>query len=402
MSAHSGLDSESFQTLLASAFAVQESGMNKESLSAMVEIQKEIAKGELPLEKILDLIADRARAVADATGVAIGLHSGNQLVYPSGSGSGTRYVGQSVTAVLSVSAQTGPRKEILRVENAENDCRIEAAICRESDANALLMIPIYRDQFVAGVLEVLFRDAHTFDDGEMRTYRMMANLVEEAMARDLKLRQKGAQATQLTAPQPSVGKAPAQVQGFRGEGQRTSPPPVIQVCDAPATAPRTIATLGPRTQEVPRIKSPIKRAFLADPRWSFGAAALMILLGVAVWMSLHQRATFTMEGGSRMMRSKDPEKHVLKATSGLNDSSGTQNRAAARPRFRRVQVGPNEVDYVAEDVTIRRFTNPPSPRLRPGSGFKQFDVGTDVTVRLFKDKPEVAQTASPCKPRCNQ
>ena len=101
------------------------------------------------------------------------------------------------------------------------------------------------------------------------------------------------------------------------------------------------------------------------------------------------------------MRSNAPEEHVPKATAGLNDSNGTQYGAAARPRFRRVQVGANEVDYVAEDVTIRRFTNPPPPRSRPGSGFKQFDVGDDVTVRLFKDKPEVAQTASPCKPRCN-
>ena len=33
---------------------------------------------------------------------------------------------------------------------------IEAAICRERDAKAWLMMPIYRDCFVAGVLEASF------------------------------------------------------------------------------------------------------------------------------------------------------------------------------------------------------------------------------------------------------
>jgi GAF domain-containing protein len=197
ISAHPSLDRESFQTLLASAFAVQESGMNKQSLSVMIELQKAIAKDELPFEKILDLIASRARIATDASGIAIGLLTGNQLVYRSGSGSGAQYIGQRVTAVLSVSAHTGPRKEILRVANAESDSRIEAAICRERDAKALLNIPISRDHVVAGLLEVMFRNVATFDDREMRTYRMMGTLAEEAMARDLQLRQKRALTTKL-------------------------------------------------------------------------------------------------------------------------------------------------------------------------------------------------------------
>ena len=39
MSAHPSLDRESFQTLLASAFAAQESGMNKQSFSVLIELQ---------------------------------------------------------------------------------------------------------------------------------------------------------------------------------------------------------------------------------------------------------------------------------------------------------------------------------------------------------------------------
>jgi len=160
MSAHSGLDREAFQMLLASAFAIQESGISRQSLSALVEIHNSITRHER--QGILALIADRARMVANATGIAIGIITRDQLVYRAGSGCAAGYVGRQVTVVLSFSAHSGARKEILRVENAETDGRIEAAICRECEAKALLMIPIYRERVVAGVLEVLFSDPHIF------------------------------------------------------------------------------------------------------------------------------------------------------------------------------------------------------------------------------------------------
>jgi hypothetical protein len=360
--------------------------MNKQSLSALIELQKEIAKDELRFEKTLGLIADRARIVADATGIAIGLLMGNQLVYHAGSGSGTQYIGQRVTAVLSMSAYTGPRKEILRVANAESDSRIEAAICRERNAKALLMMPIYRDSFVAGVLEVLFSDPHTFGDREMRTYRMMANLVEGAMAHDRQLSQEGKPPTQPTTLQPSIKKTPSLIQRLPSDDGSTNPS-VNPVCGAPATVTGKLPTPRPIAKEVTTSKWPLTRAFFADPRWSFGAATVVILLGVVWWISLYRRAAFTMEGESGITRSKAAEKHASKPTANkwLNEGSGTQYTNAAKPRFTKVQVGPNEVDYIADDVTIRHFTKiiPPS---RTPAIYKQFDIGDDVTVRVFNHK----------------
>lgn len=365
--------------------------MNKQALSALIELHKALANDELPFENVLDLIANRARVVADATGIAIGLLTGNQLVYRAGSGSGAQYVGQRVTAVLSVPAHTGPRKEVLRVDNAESDPRIEAAICRECEAKALLIMPIHRDRFVAGVLEIMFADAHVFDDQEMRTYRMMAKVVEEAMARDLHLSQKGAQTAQPTMRQPSVGKTPSQMQGFRSDVEPTSNPSVAQVCDAPATVPGTILLQRPPAEEVTTIKWPLKRAFFRDPRWSLGAAAIVILLVAAGWISVHQRAASTMEGQARIMRSDASEKHPPKPTTnqGLSKTSGAKYTNAAKPRFKRVLVGPNEVDYIADDVTIRHFTKPVPPSHTPAIT-KQVDIGDDVTVRVFNHKPEVS------------
>jgi len=65
---------------------------------------------------------------------------------------------------------------------------------------------------------------------------------------------------------------------------------------------------------------------------------------------------------------------------------------AALFAFKRVQVGPNEVDYVAEDVTMRVFT-PRSARVQPQHVSREVNIGDDVTVRYFASEP--AERSSP-------
>src|SRR5258708_22539857 len=113
MSAHSSLDREAFQKLLASAFAIQESGISRRSLSALVEIHNSITRHERQFEGVLALIADRARMGANATGIAIGILTRDQLVYRAGSGCAAGDIGRQETPVLHLSAQSGSRKEML-------------------------------------------------------------------------------------------------------------------------------------------------------------------------------------------------------------------------------------------------------------------------------------------------
>jgi len=182
MNDHSSVDRETFQQLLASAYAVQESQINRQSLSAILDIQRSIANGKLDLDGAMHFIVESAREVANASGVAIGLLKGDRLTYRAGSGSSAAFVGQYVTASLTVSAFTKTSREILRVEDAQKDTRIEADICRQFGANSLLMLPIYFDHTVAGILDIRFNQAHTFQDREVRAYRLMAEQIEGALS----------------------------------------------------------------------------------------------------------------------------------------------------------------------------------------------------------------------------
>ena len=84
---------------------VQPQGINndlRQPLSALVELQQSIATDECDVDGAVHLISERARDVANATGIAIGLLKGDQLVYRAGSGSAVAYLGRHVMATLSV------------------------------------------------------------------------------------------------------------------------------------------------------------------------------------------------------------------------------------------------------------------------------------------------------------
>jgi putative methionine-R-sulfoxide reductase with GAF domain len=182
MTIPSSSDRETLQQLLANAFAVQESQINARCLSEIMEVQRAVRSGKLGLDGAMRHIVESARTVANATGVAIALIDGDHLRYRAGSGSSAVCIGWRVAASLTSSATTRTNREILRVEDAQTDTRIEADICRQFGANSLLILPIYFEGAVAGVLDVRFSEPHVFQDPEVRTYRLMAEQIEAALS----------------------------------------------------------------------------------------------------------------------------------------------------------------------------------------------------------------------------
>jgi hypothetical protein len=60
----------------------------------------------------------------------------------------------------------------------------------------------------------------------------------------------------------------------------------------------------------------------------------------------------------------------------------------SRSAFRRKKVGEDEVDYVAQDVTIRLFMPGPTPKAMPAARLgRERHIGKDVTVRYFEREP---------------
>jgi hypothetical protein len=408
MSTQFKIDRESFQKLLACAFAVQESGLDTQSLSAILELQRSIATGEPDVDRTINQVADHARNVANASGIAIALLRGDRLVYRAGSGSAATYVGRHLTATLSASTHKKVRGEILRVENAQTDARIEAGVCRQFEAQSLLILPIYHEHAVAGVLQVLFSEAHAFQDREMRTYRLMAALVEEAMSREAELDQKKARATQPVTMPHAIEQITYQMQQSpeddKSAPERARKYGIGQICGTATAVAGELPDLGLVAKAATTITHRMRRVPRYKLRWSVAVTAVVTaLVTVACWIA-YDRGTASPVGTSSLQISHAARQQIPfvaakpspshSASKAQPAAGGTGKAKAPNSAFKRAQVGPTEIDYIAEDVTIRRFTpKPPPPRVR--DRYKEVHIGADVTVRYFASKPAVVSQTRP-------
>jgi hypothetical protein len=391
MRSNATLDQESFQRFLANASAVENSALNRQLLSALIEVQHFLAKDEFTVDQALDLIADRALKVSNASGIAIALLEANQLVYRAGSGIAATDVGRHVPAVLSVCTPNKAGVEILRVENAQADSRIEAEICRQFGATSLLILPIYRAQAVAGVLQVHFIEAHTFLDEEVRTFRLMAGLVEEAMLRNVQ-RGSNDSAKESTTVGAAIRQNLSHQQQFSGNrdsfaaAEPEPRQPFAEHVTTESTAFNNRAST-PSQWNLYRL-SMVKL-------WPIGATVTAAILAFAILVGHGHHPAPRMSESARPApedtRVGIPPEPLSLSPKSEGSANGMKDAIALTPAFRRVRIGPNEVDYVAEDVTIRNFTTP--ARHQPRINFREVNIGQDVTVRYFSHKATLSQTA---------
>ena len=403
MSPNPSFDRESFQELLANAFAVQETDIDRESLSAIVEVQQLIAKGELDADGTMHLIVECARDVAHAGGIAVAVLEGNQLVYRAGSGVASSYVGRHAIASLVVSANTDASREILRVENAETDTRIEAAICRQFGGMALVIFLIYRDRAAVGLLQVIFTQPHVFQDREVRTYRLMAGLIEDAMSRTgaLEPAENVGVSLRATAPAPVAqitdrtpkspdGSAPVQLPASKHAAYQAGAAALALARESQTRRqPAVLATMISReTHRIPW-----------HGRWKPALAAAAAVLLLTCWFALSRHRSASPLRASALPESSasgqpapfqpaksPPVRSATQVASGaaqvLSPPAQLRKVVHARTAHRRVRVRKNEVDYVKDDVTIRYFTNKPASQ-RGAFEHRVSYIGDDVTVRYF-------------------
>ena len=384
--------------------------MDARSGSAIVELLHLVMAGDADLNGATHLIADRARNVANASGVAIGLLKGDELVYGAGSGSAATLVGRHVMATLSVSASADARHEILRVDDAQTDPGIGAAICCQFGVRSLLILPIYHNQAVAGVLEIFFTDAHAFQNREVCTYQLMARVVGEAMTYAVLFEQKKA----ILAEQSKVPEALEQTedhkQSFRSNSglpantHAVHPSGGAQIVKAEGLSPRGARHAGATTiitQPAKFVPSHMGLWRIAD--W----AAVVTVLVTASWIAYSSRRPASPSGALPRQRASVPEQPApfrpqepvptelgisRRQTASVSIGPG---RKVARRRYRTVRVGDYEIDYISEDVKVRHFFPKPALQQVRGPDYQVEYISDDVTVRHFKPKLPIVSPSHP-------
>ena len=383
--------------------------MDAESLTTIVELQRAIATGGVDVDRALDLIAVRARKVANATGVAIGLLKGDQLVYRAGSGSGVTYVGRHGMATLIVGGHNAASSEILRVENAQTDKRIEAAICRQFGAHSMLILPIYHGCTMAGLLNVLFDEAHTFQHPEVLAYRLMAALVGEAMCYSAHPEQKKALASDLSTRTQSIRPTKPQ------RDAAINDPMSVPAAATNRAIYHAFGTIIARAGKLPALTlsawTVLKRTKFAPRykgRWET-AMLVAVVLVVACFIGFRDRRPASHlatsgPGGSNALEHQipfAPAKRVLatdtsKPQPTLGREPGESKTSRSLPN--RVPESNIRVRYISDDVTVRYFNPKPPPQRVSDRNIRVRYISDDVTVRYFTPNLGVAPSSPVGRP----
>src|SRR5258707_10943316 len=232
------------------------------------------ARGASPDD--LAVVAQRAQAFTNASGVAIALSEGNadEIVCRARSGGSAPDVGASLRVEGSFTGlciQTG--KE-LRCDDCETDTRVDTAAIRALGIRSMVVTPIREDNRVVGVLAAFAPTPHAFTITHVAVLKTMADQISALLQKERRAREENPQAE---APRPA---APAITAKPVVAATQASPTPPAVVIKPSAPAPRAAApamakieTIKSVPLEVVPLATPPKkeeRRFDAVPRANFG------------------------------------------------------------------------------------------------------------------------------------
>lgn len=143
----------------------------------------EIHVGELDLEPAISAITDRAQHLTGATGAAIALRKGDEIVCRARAGRTAPDLGVRLQADAGISAEAVRSGEIMLCHDAERNPRVDLASCRRLGVRSILVSPLRHYRRTLGVFEVLSSTPGAFDDRDVATMQLLSSMMVAAISR---------------------------------------------------------------------------------------------------------------------------------------------------------------------------------------------------------------------------
>jgi GAF domain-containing protein len=143
----------------------------------------EIQSAELDLEPGISAIAERAQALTGATGAAIALRSGNDIVCRARTGRTAPDLGVHLQTDSGISADCVRTGDVILCHDAEKNPRVDLATCRRLGVRSILAAPLRHFRRTLGVFEVLSGVPYAFDSHDVATMQLLSSMMVAAISR---------------------------------------------------------------------------------------------------------------------------------------------------------------------------------------------------------------------------
>jgi hypothetical protein len=147
-----------------------------EVLFAVVEMQARIREQGLDLRSATDLVVGRTQEISRSSGVAVAWFQQGNAVYAARTGIAATMEGLHFHSSLFQSClRTG---EVVQLQNAQKHSLL-GATCRLEAIKSLIIVPIFRNREVAGVIELLFKEMRSFSTGDVMDLELITGVISE-------------------------------------------------------------------------------------------------------------------------------------------------------------------------------------------------------------------------------
>jgi putative methionine-R-sulfoxide reductase with GAF domain len=146
-------------------------------------IHLEINAGEIDLEPGISIIAEKAQTLTGATGAAIALRRGNEIVCRARTGRTAPDIGVRLQTDSGLSAECVRTGEVLLCNDAESNPRVDWASCRRMGVRSILVAPLRHFRRTLGVFEVLSSTPHAFDNNDVATMQFLSGMMVATISR---------------------------------------------------------------------------------------------------------------------------------------------------------------------------------------------------------------------------
>ena len=151
--------------------------------AVQVPEEVEIQAAELDLEPAISAITERAQHLTGATGAAIALRAGDEIVCRARTGRTAPDLGMRLQTDAGISAEAVRSGEIMLCHDAERNPRVDLASCRRLGVRSILVSPLRHYRRTLGVFEVLSSSPGAFDESDVATMQLLSSMMVAAISR---------------------------------------------------------------------------------------------------------------------------------------------------------------------------------------------------------------------------
>jgi GAF domain len=131
----------------------------------------------------IGVITERAQTLTGATGAAIALRSGSEVICRARAGRTAPDVGIRLQTDSGISAECLRSGEVVLCNDAEDDPQVDLASCRRLGVRSILAAPLRQFHKTLGIFEVLSASPGAFNHQHASTMQLLASMMVAAISR---------------------------------------------------------------------------------------------------------------------------------------------------------------------------------------------------------------------------